>query len=139
MNTQAKKTTQQSCKVILSVVLLSLVTALVNPLLAQTENTGERIVSGKIITDDGEPLLGAAIILKGTTIGTASNEEGKFTFPKPLNENDVLLISYLGYNDQEIKIKKNTTFVNSMITGDPVKLYYSSLRMSDETENSTQQ
>lgn len=138
MKTQTKKTTQKSCKAILSFVILFLVSILVNPLLAQTENNGERIVSGKIITDDGEPLLGAAIVLKGTTVSTVSNVDGEFTFPKPLSENDVLQISYLGLNDQEIIINKNTQFIKSTMVGDPV-IIIGALRMSDETVSSSQQ
>lgn len=82
--------------------------------------------------------MGAAIVLKGTTIATMSNEEGEFTFPKQLSENDVLLINYLGFDAQEIKIQKNTTFIRSAMTADPV-IIIGALRMSDEPMSTTEQ
>jgi len=54
-------------------------------------------VNGKIIAKDtGNPLVGAHIIIKGTTKGTTSDEYGKFQIEVP-DKKDVLLVSYVGY------------------------------------------
>ena len=63
------------------------------------------IVKGTVIDASGEPLIGATVIEKGTTNGTATDIDGFFQ----LNVNDakkaVLVISYVGYATQEVPIK----------------------------------
>jgi TonB-linked SusC/RagA family outer membrane protein len=62
-------------------------------------------VSGTIIDENNNPILGASIRIKGTTArATVSNKEGKFLIV-PASENDILIISYIGYISQEIKVK----------------------------------
>lgn len=72
----------------------------------------EQLLAG-VVSDESGPLPGTNIILKGTTIGTSTNFDGEFTFPKALKEGDVLVISFLGYATQEIKIKKEQTELNA--------------------------
>lgn len=59
-------------------------------------------VNGKVINDKGEPLPGATIKVKGSTAGTPSDLDGAFSFEAP--DRSTLLISYVGYQTQEIKI-----------------------------------
>jgi hypothetical protein len=47
-------------------------------------------------SEDGEVVPGVSIYQKGTTTGTLTDAEGKFQFPKPLNEGDVLVFSFVG-------------------------------------------
>jgi hypothetical protein len=47
-------------------------------------------------SEDGEVVPGVSIYQKGTTTGTLTDANGKFEFPKPLNEGDVLVFSFLG-------------------------------------------
>lgn len=56
------------------------------------------------ISDKMGPLSGATIYLKNYNISTQSDSNGKFTFPKELENGDVLLFSNLGYNGKEIKV-----------------------------------
>ena len=74
----------------------------------------DKFLSG-IISEQFGPLPGANIILKGTTIGTASNFEGEFKFPKSLKKGDILVVSYLGYVTKEIKIKEAQTKFNAVM------------------------
>jgi hypothetical protein len=74
----------------------------------------EQFLAGTIL-DKEYPLPGANIILKGTTVGTSTNFDGEFIFPKTLKEGDVLVISYLGYATQEIKIRKEQTILNAVL------------------------
>jgi len=82
-----------------------------NTLQAQSS---ERTVTGVVNSLDG-PVMGASIVLKGTAIGIFSDENGEFTFPEKLNENDVLVISYLGYKTGEVKIKGDSSFVKPFL------------------------
>ena len=74
----------------------------------------ERTVSGQVSTLDG-PLMGAAVVLKGTAIGVATDYEGKFVFPKTLNEDDVLVFSFLGYETYEQTIGPETSYIRPFL------------------------
>lgn len=84
----------------------------------QAQST-ERTVSGVIQTEEGV-LPYAAVVLKGTSVGVATDENGAFTFPQKLKENDVLLFSFLGYEDQEITITGDTTYIEPFLEGIPL-------------------
>jgi len=74
----------------------------------QTETTSSKTEFLKgTVSDTSSPLPGVNIILKGTTIGTSTNFDGEFEFPETLKEGDILVISYIGFETQEIAIKKN--------------------------------
>lgn len=87
-----------------------------NSLYAQQERT----IRGVITNSEG-PLESASIILKGTQVGTTTNAKGEFTFPKPLKTGDVLLITYLGFEPQNVTIKDNTTVLRLQLTEDLVE------------------
>ena len=57
-------------------------------------------ISGKVIDQDGEPIVGATIIVKGTTTGVITNVEGEYTIQA--NEGDILDISFIGYLTEEV-------------------------------------
>jgi len=61
-------------------------------------------VNGKIVDENGIPMPGASIRVKGKSISTISGTDGTFTL-KNVDENDVLVISYLGYTDKETAAK----------------------------------
>ena len=63
-------------------------------------------VKGQVNDALGFPLIGATVLVQGTTTGTITDFEGKFEIEA--NSDDVLLISYLGYKTQEIVIGGNT-------------------------------
>lgn len=54
------------------------------------------------------PLPGVTVVIKGKTIGTVTDIDGKFTIEA--NSNDVLQFSYIGYMQQEVKVE-NQTFI----------------------------
>lgn len=65
-------------------------------------------VSGKVTEEaTGEALPGANVILKGTTIGTQTDTEGNFTINA--TRGDILVVSYIGYLDQEVTISDATS------------------------------
>ncbi|WP_353780241.1 TonB-dependent receptor [Winogradskyella sp. 3972H.M.0a.05] len=65
---------------------------------------------------NGETLLGATILLKGTTIGTTTNEYGFYSLTAPKG-NYTLVISYLGYTtiEKDIVLDKNFKFNSELI------------------------
>ena len=67
----------------------------------------QKAISGVIF--DGamnEPLIGANVIVKGTTNGTVTDLDGKFTLEA--NPNDILVISSIGFKTIEIKASEAT-------------------------------
>ncbi len=78
-------------------------------------------VSGSIISnDDGEPLVGVSIIVKGTTQGTVSDINGKYSIEVPSGES-VLVFSFVGYQAQEIQVG-NQTVINITLKSDVTAL-----------------
>ncbi len=69
-------------------------------------------ITGAVLDDTGEPVIGANVVEKGTTNGVVTDLDGKFSLE--VKENAVLLISYIGYTDQEIQVADKTTFSISM-------------------------
>ncbi|WP_395062316.1 carboxypeptidase-like regulatory domain-containing protein [Flavobacterium sp.] len=65
----------------------------------------EKITVSGIVSDKSGPLPGANIFLKNYNISTQTDIDGKFTFPKQLKTGDVLIVSFIGYTRQEIKVK----------------------------------
>ncbi|MEJ7644550.1 MAG: SusC/RagA family TonB-linked outer membrane protein [Chryseolinea sp.] len=70
---------------------------------AQTTVTG-RVTSG----EDTNPLPGVNILVKGTTVGTISDADGKFTITVPTSES-ILLFSFVGYQVEEISLSGRTS------------------------------
>ena len=64
-------------------------------------------VKGIVKDDAGEPLIGASIVVKGTTFGTISDIDGHFEIEIDGYE-AVLVFSYIGYNTQEVRVQKGS-------------------------------
>ena len=55
-------------------------------------------VSGQVLDAKGQPVIGASVIVRGTTIGVSTDAEGRFTLEVPVPAaSQILEISYLGY------------------------------------------
>ena len=59
-------------------------------------------ISGVVKDETGEPVIGANVVVKGTTNGTVTDMNGRYSLEVP--EGGVLQISYIGYNTQEVKV-----------------------------------
>ncbi|MFY0603477.1 MAG: carboxypeptidase-like regulatory domain-containing protein [Flavobacteriaceae bacterium] len=57
-----------------------------------------------VVKDETGSLPGVSILLQGTTKGTETDFDGKFTFPVSLKKGDVLIFSYLGYKTEKVTI-----------------------------------
>lgn len=60
-------------------------------------------VSGTVVDDSGEPLIGVSIMVKGTTNGSITDFDGNFTLSN-VTAKDVLVFSYIGYGTKEITV-----------------------------------
>ncbi|MCL3781144.1 TonB-dependent receptor [Prolixibacteraceae bacterium JC049] len=59
-------------------------------------------VSGHIMGNNNEPIIGATIVVKGTTIGTVTDIDGNFAIPQ-VPDNALLLVKFIGYKEKELK------------------------------------
>ncbi len=65
-------------------------------------------VSGTVTDESDAPLPGVNVLVKGSTVGTTTDTNGKFTLEVP-DENSVLVFSFIGYHSQEIQVGNQTT------------------------------
>lgn len=68
--------------------------------LASTQQPGRRTVNGKVLDEHGDPVIGANVVEKGTTNGTVTDIDGRFSLP--ISEDAMLQVSYIGYLTQEL-------------------------------------
>ena len=61
------------------------------------------IIKGNIVDDQNESVIGATIMVKGTTIGTVSDIRGDYSISVPENS-EALIVSFIGYKSKEIPI-----------------------------------
>ena len=66
-------------------------------------------VSGTVKDEKGESLPGVTILLKGTQIGSVTDFDGRFNFELPKQDSLVLVFSFIGYKQQEVRVKSNDT------------------------------
>ncbi len=94
-------------------------------------------VSGVVVDQKGEALIGVSIMIKGTSTGTITNIDGKFTLPATNIKNPVLLVSYVGYNPQEVAAKGSSIKIvmveSSKALEEIVVVGYGSQRKKDLT------
>lgn len=93
---------------------------------AQKENTPTEIVAQKlknqkntktqntfvvkgVVSDEAGPLPGVSIHLQGTTIGTETNFDGEYEFPRQLKKGDVLIFSFVGMDSKKIIVENKET------------------------------
>ncbi len=93
-------------------------------------------VTGTVIDPEGEPLIGASVLVKGETLGTATDFDGKFTIQAP--SDGTLVFSYVGYDTQEVAIAGRTVIdvkmaENSVMLGEVVAIGYGTVKKSDAT------
>lgn len=79
-------------------------TILIFPKSSNNENLKAIDVTGKVVDENGNPMPGASVRVKGQSASTVSDSNGNFTI-RNVDENAVLVISYIGYTDKEIAAK----------------------------------
>ncbi len=82
---------------------------------ALTSFAQQKNLSGKVIGEDGAPIPGVTVVVKGTTNGTITDMDGKFSFSAP-SSSKTLSISYIGLKSQEFEIGTQTVFNVTMVS-----------------------
>jgi TonB-linked SusC/RagA family outer membrane protein len=83
-------------------------------LVVQISFAQQKTVSGTVNDDQNMPLPGATIIIKGTSTGTTTDFDGKFSIQA--SSDDVLMVSFVGFSTQELTVGNSTTFQVQMAT-----------------------
>lgn len=73
----------------------------------ETVKVQQREIRGKVIDQTGDPLYGVSVRLKGTSIGTSTDNSGNYSILVP-NEGATLVFSYVGFTQQEISTGNNS-------------------------------
>ena len=81
-------------------------------------------VRGTVLDENGEPVIGASVMIKGTRTGTVTNMDGQFTLNDAVGK--TLVISFIGYENQEVRAQRtmeirlqssSTTIDEVVVTG----------------------
>ena len=102
----------------------------------ETQGDDDRKIKGIIYDEQGETIIGASVLIKGEETGTTSDMDGKFTPEAP--QEATLVISYIGYHPQEIKVRKKTTLniilkEDNQLLDEVVVVGYGTVKKSDLT------
>lgn len=71
-------------------------------------NQQTKTIKGQVVDATGTPIIGASILVKGTTEGTITDYEGNFVLDVP--KGAVLSVSYIGYVTREITVSSSSTY-----------------------------
>ena len=96
-----------------------------------------KIITGVILDKTGETVIGASVLVKGTTNGTITDVDGNFTLNN-VQENAVLQVSFVGYKNQDIALKgqsnvKVTLEEDTEVLDEVVVIGYGSVKKSTLT------
>lgn len=86
-------------------------------LLSASAVWAQRNVSGTVTDPDGNPLVGASVLVKGTTTGIFTSEQGEFSLSVPSGY-DMLVISYVGFVSQDVSIGDGSNLSVSLVRSD---------------------
>lgn len=94
------------------------------------------MVTGTVLDEAGEPLIGATVIQKGTTNGTSTDIDGNYTINVP--GNSTLVFTYVGYEKKEVNVEGRTKIdirmaPNSTVLDEFVAIGYGVVRKKDLT------
>lgn len=67
---------------------------------------GQTKISGKVVDETNQGLPGATVVIKGTSVGTSTDFDGKFTITSQ-SSNGTIVISFIGYTSKEISFSKS--------------------------------
>ena len=72
------------------------------------QEPGKMELKGNVFDESGIPVPGATVVVKGTTIGTVTDNDGRFSLVVPDNVKSVL-VSFVGYISREVRIVSGAT------------------------------
>ena len=72
-------------------------------------------ISGTVMDNEGNPLIGVNIRVKGTDFGTATDADGAF-YLEDVDEEAILVFSYIGYQTKEVSVAGNTSLTVTLLS-----------------------
>lgn len=72
------------------------------------QTSGNPKITGMVRDESGETIIGANVVIKGTSIGAITDIDGNFSFEAPAE--GVLVVSYIGYVEQELPLRGKSNF-----------------------------
>jgi hypothetical protein len=108
-NQRSKKVSYLAGMALVCLMLFSVTTAQAQEVTTTADTSF--VVKGTV-SDENGPLPGANVILKGSSVGTASDMDGNFEFPQKLKKGDVLIFSYVGLETQFVTIENQNSASN---------------------------
>jgi iron complex outermembrane receptor protein len=97
----------------------------------------QRAITGQVSdSGDGSPIPGVNVVVKGTTVGTITDFDGKFSVQA--SSTDLLIFSYMGYSTQEITVGANSNILVSLVPAElgldeVVVIGYGTVKKDDAT------
>ena len=100
--------------------------------IAIVQQTGNITVTGTVVDQTGEPVIGVNVLVKGSTNGTITDIDGKFSL-KGVSPNSILTVSYIGYKTEtvnlngkkvlQIILKEDSEMLNEVVVGTAIGSY----------------
>lgn len=98
----------------------------------------QRTVRGVVISaDDNQPVIGASVRVKGTTLGMSTDLEGRFLFKNVPTNAKTLVVSFVGFKTQEVPIKPEMRIILLGDTSELVELVISGYGSAKSIANTT--
>lgn len=97
------------------------------------------VVTGVVKDDTGDVVIGANILVKGTTVGTITDHNGNFRLPE-VDQDALLIVSFIGYQPEEVKAKTSLSVIlnqDNTVLNEVVVVGYGSMARKDITSSIT--
>ena len=95
---------------------LSLVLLLLTSAVFAFAQSASRTITGQVLDDAGESVIGASVLIKGTTVGTVTDIDGNFSLNTTMAA-PKLVVSYTGYGTQEIQVGDANNYAITLAEG----------------------
>ncbi|MBP3834129.1 MAG: TonB-dependent receptor [Bacteroidaceae bacterium] len=97
-----------------------------------------RRVTGTVVDEAGDPIIGASVLVKGTNTGTITDVEGNFVLATVPTSANTLVVSFVGYATQEVAIASNVTVIlasDNELLDEVIVVGYGTQRKKDVTSS----
>ena len=98
-------------------VLLMLCTAFLGGTIPAFAQQGGKKITGQVIDENKEPMIGVSILIVGTSTGTVTDFDGNYTLNVPQGSKE-LQFSYVGYETKVVPVPANSTTLNVQLKSD---------------------
>jgi len=82
----------------------------------------QQTINGIITDTNNQSLIGAAVVIEGTSIGATTDVDGKFSIDIPAETTGNLVVSYIGYSTQTVPIPTDNSTINIILETDALQL-----------------